>query len=168
MIGIIKTAVISIAFALVLLMGMACGSEVSQPNVPGVTDQPTATPQPMPTATLQPIATPQPTATATPRPTATLQPTATATPRPTATATPNPIATPRPTATTAPRPTATSRPSPTPTRLPTPLPTRPAESYEFQNCTALREVFPNGVPLGHPAYQPKMDRDKDDWACERS
>ncbi|GIN90172.1 SPBc2 prophage-derived endonuclease YokF [Siminovitchia terrae] len=37
----------------------------------------------------------------------------------------------------------------------------------FQNCTELRKVYPNGVPEGHPAYQAKMDRDKDGYACER-
>ena len=37
----------------------------------------------------------------------------------------------------------------------------------FANCTELRKVYPDGVPKGHPAYQPKMDRDKDNWACER-
>lgn len=37
----------------------------------------------------------------------------------------------------------------------------------FANCTELRKKYPNGVPKGHPAYQPKMDRDKDDYACER-
>ncbi|MFC0232363.1 thermonuclease family protein [Bhargavaea ullalensis] len=37
----------------------------------------------------------------------------------------------------------------------------------FQNCTELRKKYPNGVPAGHPAYQPKMDRDKDNYACER-
>ncbi|WP_432355653.1 thermonuclease family protein [Sporosarcina sp. A2] len=37
----------------------------------------------------------------------------------------------------------------------------------FQNCTELRKKYPNGVPKGHPAYQAKMDRDKDDFACER-
>lgn len=36
----------------------------------------------------------------------------------------------------------------------------------FKNCTELRKVYPNGVPKGHPAYQSKMDRDKDGWACE--
>ncbi|MET0787327.1 MAG: excalibur calcium-binding domain-containing protein, partial [Paenisporosarcina sp.] len=36
----------------------------------------------------------------------------------------------------------------------------------FQNCTDLRKVYPKGVPFGHPAYQGKMDRDKDDYACE--
>ncbi|PPA68812.1 hypothetical protein C4B60_19780 [Jeotgalibacillus proteolyticus] len=44
----------------------------------------------------------------------------------------------------------------------------PAQEQEyFQNCTELRTVYPNGVASDHPAYQPKMDRDKDGWACER-
>ena len=37
----------------------------------------------------------------------------------------------------------------------------------FQNCTELTAVYPNGVPSDHPAYQAKMDRNKDNWACER-
>lgn len=37
----------------------------------------------------------------------------------------------------------------------------------FQNCTELRKKYPSGVPQGHPAYQAKMDRDKDGYACER-
>ncbi|WP_432357193.1 thermonuclease family protein [Sporosarcina sp. UB5] len=36
----------------------------------------------------------------------------------------------------------------------------------FQNCTELRKKYPSGVPQGHPAYQAKMDRDKDGYACE--
>lgn len=36
----------------------------------------------------------------------------------------------------------------------------------FKNCTELREVYPDGVPNTHEAYQPKMDRNKDGWACE--
>lgn len=44
----------------------------------------------------------------------------------------------------------------------------PAQQTEwFQNCTELRKTYPNGVPQGHPAYQSKMDRDKDGYACER-
>lgn len=43
---------------------------------------------------------------------------------------------------------------------------KPAKEYNFKNCTELREVFPEGVPSDHPAYQSKMDRDKDNWACE--
>ncbi|ODA15792.1 nuclease [Geobacillus thermoleovorans] len=43
-----------------------------------------------------------------------------------------------------------------------------SESVEyFKNCTELRKVYPNGVPADHPAYQPRMDRDKDNYACER-
>lgn len=41
-----------------------------------------------------------------------------------------------------------------------------AASYNFANCKELRAVFPDGVAGDHPAYQPKMDRDKDNWACE--
>lgn len=40
------------------------------------------------------------------------------------------------------------------------------ESYP--NCTALREVYSNGVPSTHPAYDSKHDRDKDNFACEAS
>lgn len=39
-------------------------------------------------------------------------------------------------------------------------------SESYANCTALRQVHPEGVPQGHPAYQAKMDRDKDGYACE--
>lgn len=41
-----------------------------------------------------------------------------------------------------------------------------ASSESFQNCTELRKVYPSGVPKGHAAYESKMDRDKDDFACE--
>lgn len=37
----------------------------------------------------------------------------------------------------------------------------------FANCTELRVKYPNGVASDHPAYQSKMDRDKDNYACER-
>lgn len=37
----------------------------------------------------------------------------------------------------------------------------------FDNCTHLRTKYPNGVASDHPAYQAKMDRDKDNFACER-
>ena len=168
---------------LLLAASLACGSDATNLPPPDVTvgptaapatatPRPTATPQPTATATPRPTATPQPPVTATPRPTATPQPPATATPRPTATpqptatVTPRPTATPQPTATATPRPTATRRPTATPRRVV--APTRSTESYNFRNCTELRKVFPNGVPKGHPAYQSKMDRDKDDWACERS
>ena len=36
----------------------------------------------------------------------------------------------------------------------------------FKNCTELRKKYPSGVPEGHAAYQSKMDRDKDGYACE--
>ncbi len=36
----------------------------------------------------------------------------------------------------------------------------------FKNCTELRKVYPAGVSENDPAYQSKMDRDKDGWACE--
>lgn len=42
-----------------------------------------------------------------------------------------------------------------------------SDDYErFENCTDLRGTYPNGVPDGHPAYVPSMDRDKDGYACE--
>lgn len=44
-------------------------------------------------------------------------------------------------------------------------PTQSQPTY-FSNCTELRAVYPNGVPSSHPAYQSKMDRDKDGTACE--
>ncbi|MCM3567627.1 thermonuclease family protein [Neobacillus mesonae] len=36
----------------------------------------------------------------------------------------------------------------------------------FANCTELRKKYPSGVPSTHPAYQNKMDRDQDHYACE--
>ncbi|MFB7302567.1 thermonuclease family protein [Heyndrickxia sporothermodurans] len=48
----------------------------------------------------------------------------------------------------------------------TPPPTSGGTEF-FANCTELRKKYPNGVPSTHPAYQPKMDRDKDGYACER-
>lgn len=45
-------------------------------------------------------------------------------------------------------------------------PAKPTRT-NFKNCTDLRTVYPSGVSAGHPAYQSKMDRDKDGWACER-
>lgn len=41
-------------------------------------------------------------------------------------------------------------------------------SKNFKNCDELRTVYSKGVPSSHPAYQAKMDRDKDGWACEIS
>lgn len=40
-------------------------------------------------------------------------------------------------------------------------------TQEFSNCTELRKVYPNGVPQHHKAYEAKMDRDQDGYACER-
>ena len=37
----------------------------------------------------------------------------------------------------------------------------------YKNCTELRKDHPEGVPKGHCAYKASLDRDKDDWACER-
>jgi micrococcal nuclease len=85
-------------------------------------------------------------------------------PKPTATPSP----TPKPEQTASPSPT--SAPSQTPIATPvatqSPTPT-PVNTENFANCTELRKVYPNGVPKGHPAYQAKMDRDKDDYACEQ-
>lgn len=65
-----------------------------------------------------------------------------------------------------------SEPEPEPTNEPAqsePATTeQPAQSEFFQNCTDLRGTYPAGVPKGHAAYQSKMDRDKDDYACEVS
>lgn len=41
-----------------------------------------------------------------------------------------------------------------------------SNTESFHNCTALREVHPNGVPAGHAAYASKLDRDNDNYACE--
>lgn len=43
----------------------------------------------------------------------------------------------------------------------------PGAPTSFPNCTALKEYYPNGVANGHPAYESKHDRDKDNWACEK-
>ena len=48
-------------------------------------------------------------------------------------------------------------------------PTTPSTGQtDFANCTELREVYPDGVPSSSPAYQPKLDRDHDNYACERN
>lgn len=53
----------------------------------------------------------------------------------------------------------------TPSSLPAAGTSGPTEA--FDNCTHLRTKYPNGVASTHPAYQPKMDGDKDNYACER-
>jgi beta-lactamase superfamily II metal-dependent hydrolase len=63
------------------------------------------------------------------------------------------------------KPAPTTKPTPKPTPKPVTKPA-PATQTNFKNCTELRTVYPGGVEKGHPAYQPKMDRDKDGWACE--
>jgi micrococcal nuclease len=51
---------------------------------------------------------------------------------------------------------------------PAPGPSTSGDGTEiFANCTELRTKYPNGVPSTHPAYQSKMDRDHDNFACER-
>lgn len=69
----------------------------------------------------------------------------------------------------------TAKPTPertsAPRRMVKPKPARatvkPAPATEFKNCEQLRRVHPGGVEAGHPAYRPRMDRDKDGWACEK-
>ena len=59
------------------------------------------------------------------------------------------------------------KPAPQPAPEPEPEPEPEPTTEFFQNCTDMRTVYPNGVPSSHPAYQAKMDRDKDNFACER-
>ena len=56
---------------------------------------------------------------------------------------------------------------PTPKQESIPASTVTGASEVFDNCTHLRTKYPEGVPSTHPAYQAKMDRDKDNYACER-
>lgn len=41
----------------------------------------------------------------------------------------------------------------------------PQQTY-FRNCKELRNVYPAGVPAGHPAYQLRLDRNHNGVACE--
>jgi micrococcal nuclease len=60
------------------------------------------------------------------------------------------------------------KPEPQPAPEPEPVVETPVvQSESYQNCTALRSVYPDGVASDHPAYESKHDRDKDNWACER-
>lgn len=43
---------------------------------------------------------------------------------------------------------------------------RPVATSGFKNCAALRRAHPGGVPIGHRAYEPRLDRDSDGRACE--
>lgn len=72
-----------------------------------------------------------------------------------------------------PTPTPIPVPKPTPKPVPTPKPDLgsglyviPGAPSTFQNCTAMKKYYPNGVKKGHAAYATKHDRDKDNWACE--
>lgn len=66
------------------------------------------------------------------------------------------------------RPEPQPQPEPKPEPKPEPNPeVEEAKPTNFKNCTELRKVYPDGVPSGHPAYQKKMDRDNDGWACEK-
>jgi len=59
-----------------------------------------------------------------------------------------------------------SSPAPKPAPKPAPVP-KTGGAEVFSNCTELRKKYPNGVPSSHPAYRSKMDRDHDNYACER-
>ena len=61
-----------------------------------------------------------------------------------------------------------TKPAPqTVTQKPAAKPAAPAKQTSgFKNCTELKKVYPNGVMIGHPAYESKHDRDKDGHACE--
>lgn len=68
----------------------------------------------------------------------------------------------------APKPVAPKpAPKPAPAPQPEPEPEPEPQAEFFQNCTDLRGTYPSGVPSDHPAYQAKMDRDKDNYACEQ-
>ena len=68
-------------------------------------------------------------------------------------------------------PTASSESSSSESSEATSTPSAPAVTTGttewFDNCTHLRTKYPNGVASDHPAYQPKMDRDNDNFACEK-
>ncbi|TVT29645.1 hypothetical protein FO441_05015 [Salinicoccus cyprini] len=64
-------------------------------------------------------------------------------------------------------PEPTSEPATSEPATSEPATSEPAQTTEFfQNCTELKTVYPDGVAQGHAAYQGKMDRDKDGYACE--
>ncbi|MEH7386857.1 thermonuclease family protein [Bacillus sp. JJ1521] len=64
--------------------------------------------------------------------------------------------------------TSTTNPVPSTPPATTTPPASTGGSESYKNCTELRKVYPEGVPSTHPAYAPKHDRDKDNWACEKS
>ena len=61
----------------------------------------------------------------------------------------------------------TAVPTAVPTAAPPPAPTVTPRPRTYRNCTELRRDYPNGVPASHPAYNNRLDRDRDGWACER-
>lgn len=44
-------------------------------------------------------------------------------------------------------------------------PTEPVTGADYANCEELRHDYPGGVPVGHPAYESRLDRDNDGQAC---
>ncbi|MCL1950988.1 MAG: thermonuclease family protein [Turicibacter sp.] len=46
------------------------------------------------------------------------------------------------------------------------VPLIPEAPLRFQNCTAVREWYPTGLPAEHPAFRPAHDRDNDGWGCD--
>jgi micrococcal nuclease len=50
---------------------------------------------------------------------------------------------------------------------PTPAPSLKSSPLKFKNCSELRRVYPRGVPSDHPSYEKYLDRDQDNFACER-
>ncbi|MHD0398326.1 excalibur calcium-binding domain-containing protein [Staphylococcus simulans] len=37
----------------------------------------------------------------------------------------------------------------------------------YPSCKVLRQDYPGGVPQDNPSYSAKLDRDKDEKACEQ-
>lgn len=49
----------------------------------------------------------------------------------------------------------------------TPTPSSKPSQLKFKNCSELRKVYPRGIPFDHPSYEKHLDRDNDNFACER-
>ncbi|WP_419958006.1 S-layer homology domain-containing protein [Psychrobacillus psychrotolerans] len=60
-----------------------------------------------------------------------------------------------------------TKPAPTTPDLSTGTYVIPGAPTSFKNCTSMREYYPYGVKIGHPAYSLTHDRDKDNMACEQ-
>lgn len=68
-----------------------------------------------------------------------------------------------------PEPEPTNEPATSEPATSEPATSEPVQAPEiFDNCDHLRGTYPTGVPKGHKAYQSKMDRDNDGYACEVS